>query len=63
VQLALKKVTGVSSVHLDMITRKAVVQTEKGKVTDEQLVGAVSNANGMHQYRATVVQAGPGFSD
>ena len=55
-QLALKEVEGVFSVHMDLSTRKAVVQIEKGKATENQLVDAVSHANGMHQYRATVVK-------
>lgn len=58
-QLALKEVPGVSSVNVDLATRKAVVEIEKGKVTEEQLVTAVNNAEGMHEYHATVVKATP----
>lgn len=56
-QAALKKVPGVSSVQIDLAERKAIVQLEKGKVSENQLVDAVSNAAGMHEYSATVVKA------
>ncbi|MBI1924456.1 heavy-metal-associated domain-containing protein [Candidatus Poribacteria bacterium] len=58
-QGALEEVPGVSSVQMDMLTRKAIVQIQKGKVTDDQLVNAVSKANGMHEYSATVIQLSP----
>jgi copper chaperone CopZ len=63
VQVALQEIPGVSSVQIDMISRKAVVQVEEKKVTDNQLVNAVDNAKGMHPYRATLIQAIPKSAD
>ena len=54
-QVALENVPGVSSVHLDRVARKAVVQVKAGEVTGDELVDAVANANGMMSYSATVV--------
>ena len=58
-QVALKEVPGVSSVHIDMLTKKAVVQIEKGKTTEDQLANAVNKAEGMHEYRATPIKTTP----
>ena len=54
-QVALENAPGVSSVHLDLVTRKAVVQVKKGEVTENELVEAVAGAKGMMSYSATVV--------
>lgn len=56
-QSALQKVPGVSSVQVDLTEGKAIVQVEKGKVTEAQLVNAVNKSTGMHEYSATVVKA------
>ncbi len=54
-QVALENVPGVSSVHLDLVARKAVVQVKKGEATGDELVDAVADANGMMSYSATVI--------
>ena len=46
-QVALENVPGVSPVHL--------VQVKEGGATDNELVDAVANANGMMSYSATLV--------
>jgi copper chaperone CopZ len=59
VQVALEKVPGVSAVHVDMATNRAVVQLEKGKTTPEQLIKAVDEIENIRDYRATVFSVWP----
>ena len=56
-QVALENVPGVESVQIDLSANKAVVEVETGKATAEQLVSAVSKAQGMAKYSATVAGA------
>ena len=54
-QITLGNAPGVSSVHLNLVARKAIVQVKTGEATGDELVDAVADGNGILSYSVTVV--------